>query len=159
MKRWLHNAELLVDETIPFLLVVLLITSIIETIFPESELIRLGVDIYDSIVILFFISDISFKYHRTRNMPNFLKKYWLEIIASFPLFLVVRFLEFAGLAQRAAEGQQIASTVRQLRAVARSSRLLRFLVSVQDFKFYKRVRKFWEKPTGKHHRHERHKRK
>lgn len=159
MKRWLHTIELFVDETIPFLLVALLFVTMIETVFNESHFVRLSADVYDGIVVLFFISDLAFKYHRTRNLPNFLKKYWIEIIASFPLFLVVRFLEFTGLAQRAAEGQQIARTIRQLRTTARSSRLLRFLTSVQDFKFYKRVRKFWEKPTGKHYRQEKNKRK
>lgn len=159
MKRWLHTVELFVDETIPLLLVILLLVTMVETIFPESDILRLGVDIYDGIVILFFISDLSFKYQKTRNIPNFFKKYWLEILASFPIFLVVRYLEWVGLAQRASEGQQLARILRQFRAVARSSRLLRFLVSVQDFKFYKRVRRFWEKPTGKHYRHEKSKRK
>src|SRR3989338_4432154 len=140
MKRWLHTVELSVDEIIPLLLVVLLVVSIIETAFPESHIIRLSVDIYDGIVVLVFISDLTFKYHRMRNnVPGFLRKYWLEIVASFPLFLVIRFLEFAGFAQRAVEGQQVARSVRQLREVARASRLLRFTASLQEFKFYERA--------------------
>ena len=30
---------------------------------------------------------------RTRNFPNFFKKYWLEIIAVFPAFLILRLVE------------------------------------------------------------------
>lgn len=84
-------------------------------------------------------------------MPNFLRKYWLEIIASFPVFIVVRYLEWVGFAQRASEGQEIARTLRQIKAAARSSRLLRFLVSIQNFKLYGRVKKFWQKPDMRHH--------
>ncbi len=153
MKLWLHGIELLVDEMIPLLLMALIFFMIIEEIFPESNIVRLSVDIYDGILVLFFVSDLVFKYKRTRNTAVFIKKYWLLIIASFPLFLVVRFLEVFGIAREAREAQQMAQSIRRLRGAARSSRLLRFL----EFSRFKKIKKFWVKPTGRHHRHGKHK--
>jgi hypothetical protein len=146
MKRWLHGVELLVDEMIPLLLIILIFFTIAETMLPDSQWIGISADIYDGIVVLFFISDLTFKYRRTRNALKFVRKYWIELIASFPLFLVVRFVEVFGYAKEIRESQVIAQQIRTLRGASRSSRLIKFF----DLTGFKKVKKFWSKPTGKH---------
>ena len=162
MKRWLHQLEVFIDATIPFLLIVLLFVTVIETIFSDSPTVTTMADIYDFIVVSFFLGDLGFKYQRMKhNTPKFVKKYWLEIIASLPIFLMIRIVEFAGSVSSAAEWRRIALQLRDTRslsATVRSGRTLRFLTSIQDSAIYERAKKFWLRPTGKHYKNEKRKR-
>ena len=91
MKPWLHKIEVIVDKLIPYLLIVLLFLIIGEIFYAEQvEPYSLFVSFVDNIVIVVFAFDLIFKYIRTKHFPEFLKKYWLEIIAVFPAFLFVR---------------------------------------------------------------------
>ena len=49
--------------------------------------------IADYIVIATFVADLAFKYMRTRDIPTWARKYWLDILAVFPFFLLERFFE------------------------------------------------------------------
>ena len=94
MKRWLHKIELLVDKIIPYLLVLLFFVIIGEIFFAhEIEPYRVFVSIIDGFIIFIFVIDLIFKYIRIRNFAKFFKNYWLEIIAIFPAFLVLRLVE------------------------------------------------------------------
>lgn len=94
MKPWLHKIEVIVDKSIPYLLVVLLFLIIGEIFYAEKiEPYGFFVSVIDNIVILIFIMDLIFKYMRTRYFPDFFRKHWLEIIAVLPASLFVRLIE------------------------------------------------------------------
>ena len=94
MKPWLHKVEVIVDKSIPYILVILLFL-IIGEIFYAHQIEPYGffVSVVDNIVILIFMIDLAFKYMRTRYFPDFFRKHWLEIIAVLPASLFVRLIE------------------------------------------------------------------
>ena len=94
MKPWLHKIEVIVDKVIPYLVIILLILIIGE--FTHYKLIQNNENIVlliDYFIVLIFIIDLSFKYYRIRDAKTFIKKYWLDIIAIFPFFLIFRLVE------------------------------------------------------------------
>ena len=94
MKPWLHKVEFITDKIIPYLVFILLILIIGE--FTHYSLIQENektVVIIDYFIVSIFIIDLSFKYYRIRNAKTFFKKYWLDLIAVFPFFLVFRVVE------------------------------------------------------------------
>ena len=98
MKRWLHKIEVIVDKAIPPCLILLLVLIVMELGFPEfveQHHLHLPIAIADYIIIAIFVVDLVFKYVRTRYIPRFLRKYWLDILAVFPFFLVFRVFELA----------------------------------------------------------------
>jgi len=94
MKPWLHKIEIIVDKSIPYILVILLFL-IIGEIFYAHQIEPYGffVSVVDNVVILVFMIDLAFKYMRTRYFPDFFRKHWLEIIAVLPASLFVRLIE------------------------------------------------------------------
>ncbi len=98
-KRW-HTLEVIVDRSIPYCLLLLLGVIALEIFFSERvKPYHSFVSAIDYAIILVFVVDLSFKYQRIHSIPIFLRKYWLEIIAVFPAFLVIRlFEEFARVA-------------------------------------------------------------
>lgn len=170
MKLWLHRIELFVDMMIPYLLFMLIGLITMDYFFDDiSGTFRTSVMIFDSIVIGFFLIDLSFKFHRASGVKTFLKNNWLEIIAVMPLALIFRLIERFIIVRGV--GSEIANLnanhkleISFLRLVQRvgeesvllkSSRLLGF--------FYKphtkiiKVLQFFEKPSGHHYHHEKHK--
>jgi len=99
MHRLLHKLEVLVDKIIPYLLVFLLAIIILDVFYPVSlNPYRFEIEVIDIVIICFFALDLIFKYYHTKNPLTFLKKYWIEIIAVLPFFLVARIVEeFVGL--------------------------------------------------------------
>ncbi|MGV8141311.1 MAG: hypothetical protein ACP5NW_02630 [Candidatus Woesearchaeota archaeon] len=98
MKRWMHKLELFIDRVIPYCLVLLIIIIVLELgfhKFVEEHGLLLTINILDYLIILIFILDLIFKYVRVRDIPKFLKLYWLEILAVFPFFLIFRLAELA----------------------------------------------------------------
>ena len=94
MKPWLHTLEKFVDKSIPYLVVVLLILIIGE--FTKYELINkydYEVLLIDYFIVIVFVIDLCFKYYRIRDYKLFIKKYWLDILAVFPFFLLFRLIE------------------------------------------------------------------
>ena len=105
------------------------------------------------IIIAIFIVDLGFKYARTRNVPKFFKKYWMEIIAIFPAFLVVRVIEeFVIIANL--EGSLVLSQEAlevEARAGSRASRLhyfSRFVMPLARLPRFLKAFKFYERPHG-----------
>ncbi len=94
MKPWVHKIEVIVDKSIPYLVLILLVLLIGEfthyKLVEENENIVLIIDYF---VVLVFIVDLSFKYYRVKDSKIFIKKYWLDIIAVFPFFLLFRLVE------------------------------------------------------------------
>ncbi len=109
MHIWLHKIEVLVDRLIPPILAALLIVIVGELFFSHQfEWYKHYADFFDGFVILVFVADLSFKYSRIRKLPTFAKKYWLEIIATIPFFLIFRFLEFFKISDFLETGQAFA---------------------------------------------------
>ncbi|MEK6936544.1 MAG: hypothetical protein AABW58_00565 [Nanoarchaeota archaeon] len=94
MNEWLKKIELFVDRFIPYLLVLLIFVIVIELFFHDAaEQYRYHINILDGFIVLVFLLDLYFKYQKTKNIPTFVRKYWLEILAVFPFYLVFRFVE------------------------------------------------------------------
>ena len=98
MKKWFHKIEVLVDKSIPYMLVLLLGIIVVDLGFHEfAEHYHNYILFGDGLVIFIFVLDLIFKYNRIREIKNFLRSCWLDIIAVFPFFLFFRLLEgFAG---------------------------------------------------------------
>ncbi len=93
-KKWWKPIEIHIDEVVPVLLVVLILILIVEFFFPTvAEQYKGWIEVADWLIIVIFAIDLLFKYLRIRVLPLFLKKYWLDIIAIFPFFLVFRLFE------------------------------------------------------------------
>ena len=154
MKRWLHKIEVLADRLIPYSLVLLLFIIIGEVFFTqEIEHFSIYISFLDGMIITIFIVDLGFKYVRTKNIPKFFKKYWIEIIAIFPAFVVVRIIEeivvFANLEQTLVLSQEALEV--EARAGTRASRLhyfSRFVKPLARLPRFLKAFKFYERPHG-----------
>jgi hypothetical protein len=164
MKIFLHKIELFVDRIIPYLLVILLAIITIDIFFSEIyESYHVQIQIIDYIIIAFFIVDLSFKYARVRKIPEFLRKYWLEIIAVFPFFLVARiFEEIAGIFMASEEMATVQSVVHEgTRAeeiaakTGRSTRFARIIRPVARLPRFAKALHFFKKPKKHRHPHSR----
>lgn len=94
MKKFLRKTEIFTDRAIPYLLIILLVVITIEIFFIDiAHNYSKIISSIDSFIIFIFAVDLCFKYLRSKNIPYFLKRYWLEIIALFPAFLVIRIFE------------------------------------------------------------------
>ncbi|MBI5881071.1 hypothetical protein HZB90_02980 [archaeon] len=96
MKRWMHKIEVIVDKAIAPCLVLLLAVIVLELgmhDFVVEHGLQAYISIADYIVITIFVMDLVFKYLRTKHIPLFLRKYWMDILAVFPFFLMFRFYE------------------------------------------------------------------
>ncbi len=90
----LKKLEYFTDRIIPYLLVLLAAVLILEFFFKEAAQKYYSlISIADMIIIFFFALDLAYKFNRVRKLKLFLKKYWLDIIAVFPFFLVFRLAE------------------------------------------------------------------
>ncbi|MGV8172570.1 MAG: hypothetical protein ACP5OA_07815 [Candidatus Woesearchaeota archaeon] len=171
----MHKLELFVDKVIPYSLVLLIIIIVLELgfhKFVEEHGLLLTINILDYLIILIFILDLIFKYMRVRDIPKFLKLYWLEIIAVFPFFLIFRLAELTFGVSEVSGGIKTAqslthSTVELEKEVAllregenvlkaeRSVRLSRFLRPLlripRFFKTIPSMLHFYDIPTGDHH--------
>ena len=172
MHIWLHKIEVLVDKLIAPVLAALLIVIIGELFFSHQfEWYKHYADLFDGFVILIFAADLGFKYSRVRKLPTFLKNNWLEIIATIPFFLVFRLLEIFRFTEFVERGQAIAhealaaekvereaavivKEAARAGEVSRTARMLNTFRALSRFPRFIRAMPFFEKPTGKHHWHE-----
>jgi hypothetical protein len=181
MKKWMHKIEVIVDKLIPFCLVVLLFIIIIELGFEgliEHYHLHIPIIIADGFVVGVFVADLIFKYIRTRKIKEFARKYWLDILAVFPFFLIFRIVEVTAGAFSAAtiEGTQTAQKIvheglevekegvkiikeaerfAKLRRSERFARFIRPLLRIPRFlKALPKMMHFYERPTGGHHVHD-----
>ena len=112
MKKWLHTVEEIVDKLIPFLLIILAAIIIVELTSDKlAEKYHTYIQIFDYFLITTFIIDLGFKYHRIRNIPQFIRECWLDIIAIFPFFIVFRFFEgllgILGISEATVQAQKV----------------------------------------------------
>lgn len=172
MHIWLHKIEVIVDKLIAPILATILVVIIGEIFFTnEIEFYRHYADWFDGFVVIVFATDLAFKYSRVRKLPTFFRKYWLEIIATIPFFLIFRLLEFLRVTEFIEKGQAAAHEAAAagkvekeaaliVKEVARAGELSRTARIINTFRAISRVPRllravpFYEKPTGKHHPHE-----
>ena len=171
MKQWLHKIELIVDKSIPYSLILLFFLIIGQIFFGhEIEPYHTFVSIIDGIIIFIFILDLIFKYARIKKFPKFFRKYWMEIIAVFPAFLVLRVIEeFITIANL---GETVQASFHEVVGIEKEGKILmkeaeRTRLGVSRIKYFNRFIRpiarlprflkafsFYEKPTGKHHPYE-----
>jgi len=155
MKKWLHKIEIVADRSIPYALVLLLFVITGEVFYAEKlHAYSLFVSIIDGIIIGIFTVDLGFKYVRSKSIPKFFKKYWMEIIAIFPAFLVVKIVEefmlVANLEQTFVLSQEALEV--EARAGSKVSRLhyfSRFVRPLARLPRFLKAFKFYEKPDWK----------
>ena len=94
MTAFLEKLERFVDRVIPYLIVLLIGVVIIDVFFHDTSITyATPLFILDSVIVGFFVVDLIFKYRRVRNIPRFLRLYWLDIMAVLPFFLILRLFE------------------------------------------------------------------
>ena len=171
MKKWLHKIELIVDKLIPYLLIILFFI-IIGEIFFHGKIgpYRIFVGFADNTILFIFVLDLIFKYVRMRNFPHFLKKYWLEIIAVFPAFLILRLVE--RFVPFSSFGETLQASLHETLEVEKEGKVLireiegtgkeasrlryfsRFIRPIARLPRFLKAFSFYEKPTGRHYLHE-----
>lgn len=94
MKKWVHKLEVLVDKAILPCIAVLLVLIVLELFFRSiAEHYALYIEIADYFIVAIFVADLVFKYLRVRQIPLFIRTYWLDILAVFPFILLFRAFE------------------------------------------------------------------
>lgn len=171
MHIWLHKIEVFIDRLLAPLLAAFLVVVIGELFFTHQfEFYKHYADWFDMFVVTILAIDLWFKYARVRKLPTFVKKYWLQIIATIPFFIAFRILEAFGVIAALQRGEVIAQEafnanriekeasilVREVanKEVTRTAHMINTLRVVSRFPRLLKVLPFFEKPTGKHHWHE-----
>ncbi|MBS3158680.1 ion transporter [Candidatus Woesearchaeota archaeon] len=94
MKKWMHKLEVIVDKAILPCIAVLLVIIVLELFFRETaEHYHTAISIADYFIVSIFVADLVFKYLRVRQIPLFIRTYWLDILAVFPFILLFRAVE------------------------------------------------------------------
>lgn len=111
-------------------LVIILIVILLEIFLPDlAHNYHTAILVADYAAITVFIVDLSFKFKRASEWEGFVKKYWLEIIAIMPGFIVFRVLDTFFVITRSAELSQdaihLATRSERLAAIAGSGELSR----------------------------------
>lgn len=118
------------DRLVGPALVVILFVILLEVFLPDlAHDYHKWILIADYAAISIFVVDLGFKLQRASQWQNFLKEYWLEIIAIMPGFIVFRVLDSVFVITRSAElGQDaihLATRSERLAALAGGSELSR----------------------------------
>lgn len=122
----MEKIEAAVDRLVPVALFGILIIVVLELVFTEvAHHYDIWINLADTVVIMIFVVDLSFKFHRAGEWEGFLRNHWLEIIAISPLFYVFRMAELIRISSTAEAGQEAA----HLAEGARSGRFAQFLRS------------------------------
>jgi len=94
MNAFFKRMERIIDDLIWPALLVLLVIIVLEVGFSDiAHAFEKDIVAADSIIVLIFVIDLLFKWNRTRKVKPFLKRYWLDILAVFPFFLMFRAIE------------------------------------------------------------------
>ncbi|MBI4158767.1 ion transporter [Candidatus Woesearchaeota archaeon] len=125
----LYKAEHFIDKLVPYAVVFLLFIIITDFFFMEFYTkYELHFEIGDYIVVGIFLIDLIFKFNRVRKFNLFIKKYWIDIIAVFPFFLLFRVFDevisLFRIGSEFSEGQRIIHTGVELEKITREGRLI-----------------------------------
>ena len=155
-RLWKHDVEVIADRTIPYALILLLFLIIGEIFFADKiQHYSLFVSVIDGFIIGAFVFDLFFKYKHSKNIPTFLRKHWLRIIALFTAFLIVRLVEEFLIVTRLEDVikfSQEALEIEQKMGLgpARLSYFSKFIVPLARLPRFLVAFHFYEKPTHRH---------
>jgi len=172
MKKYWHKLELIIDKLIPPCLVLLLGIIIIDIFYMDfAHDHYFWILITDSFIVLVFLIDLIFKYIRIKNVPLFLRRYWIDILAVFPFYLLFRGVELIlafmpvsesmkSVQMMLHEGLEIekegSKIVKEAGKAGRFQRLARFIRPIVRAPRFLKIIPYFEKPTGRHHHYENH---
>ncbi len=129
-----ERTEQTIDNIVPYALIVLFIVILVEFLYPAYlASYSIYLSIIDWGIIILFIVDLTFKFNRIRNIPLFMRRHYLDIIATIPFFIVFRFFEGAAGIMRLASRGAIevpvhgSSFLRFMRPLARFPRFAKML--------------------------------
>ena len=136
------------DKTIQLLippsLVLLLVVTIIELFYGVGKAMSIFIDVFDVYVIAIFAIDLYYRWFETPHFWPYLKKHFLDIIATIPFNLI--FIGVEGLVLiRALRGVKIIARVARFARFARYGRLLRLLRFGARSPRFLRTRKYVKK--------------
>ena len=118
------------DKLVGPALVVILVVILLEIFLPDlAHNYHTAILVADYTAISIFVVDLGFKFKRASEWGGFVKKYWLEIIAIMPGFIIFRVLDTFFVITRSAELSQdaihLATRSERLAAIAGSGELSR----------------------------------
>lgn len=152
----LEAIEHFVDKAIPYLVVILGVMLVLN-FTTDVHKFDPWFTYLDWSIIAFFVADLIFKWRHVRKVKKFVRLYWLEIIAVFPFYLIIRayatIAELLVVGERVQEFQQFtheallvreAKVLRETELLAKESQLLsREVSSVGRFaRFVQRLIRF-----------------
>jgi basic amino acid/polyamine antiporter, APA family len=121
-----HKLDTFIQDLIPPSLVLLLIVTIIELFYGVGKGMALFIDIFDVYVVIIFAIDLYYRWFETPHFGPYVKKHFLDIIATIPFNLI--FYGIQGLVLlRALRGVKIIARVARFTKLARLTRILRLL--------------------------------
>ncbi len=92
--RKASKLEVFVDNLIPYAIILIIAITVVEMVFASwAQKYFLIIDLIDLFILFVFFLDLLFKFIHSKSIPDFVKRYWLYIIALFPFFLVFRVIE------------------------------------------------------------------
>jgi hypothetical protein len=128
-RRAMHEFEHFTDHAIPWLVLALAVVLVLEN--PFWSLVHLHeyepwISIFDGVIVFFFVMDLIFKWLKTRDIREFFRLYWLDIVAVFPFYLAFR--AYAEVAAIFRVGEEFAKTGQEIAhetVLIREARMLR----------------------------------
>ena len=171
----MHKIEVLIDRLLAPLLAAFLIVVVGELFFTHQfAFYKHYADWFDLLVVTILAVDLWFKYQRIRKLPDFVRKYWLQIIATIPFFVVFRVMEALRVVEVLQKGEAIAENafasskiekeaaliVKEVtnREVTRTAHMINTFRALSRFPRLLKAAPFFEKPSGRHHVHEKRRR-
>ena len=126
-----NKLDAFVQAIIPPALVLLLTVTIFELFYDVGKY-TLAIDIFDLVVIIIFAIDLVFRWFETPHFIPYVKKHYLDIIATIPFNYIFLGIEYLALT-RALKGVRILSRVAKMARYTRLFRLLRFAARAPRF--------------------------
>jgi len=139
-----NKLDQVIQLLIPPSLVLLLVVTIIELFYGVGEVMTLLINIFDIYVVIIFAIDLYYRWFETPHLIPYVKKHFLDIIATIPFNLI--FLGIEGLALiKALRGIRIITGAARMAKFARYGRLLRLLRFGARAPRFLRTRKYIKK--------------
>lgn len=167
MNKFLYISEVVVDKIIPYILILLLFIIFGQMLYPaEFERYDTLINIFDLYIVFIFTLDLTFKHRRMRllNQHGFMRRYWLEIIAVIPFYLIFRIFEegviltrfkeeekmelfFRDVIKLEKEGEELISKIEKSKNISRTRLIGRFFKPLLQIPRFLKIIHFFEKPV------------
>ena len=90
LEKIIDPFEKFTDKAVPYLAILLALIIIAELTIKEIEHYEPYITALDYFIVSFFILDLIFKWLKIRKIKKFIKLYWLDLLAVFPFYLIIR---------------------------------------------------------------------